>query len=199
MNDSLTIEKYLSKQDIVLAKLIQEFGSCTILDVTPSAPSPFDTLVSSVISQQLSSKVSEVIINRLEIIAGNRPFKPGFFLNENELTIRKCGISNAKIKTIRGLADHALLGMFDIEVFERLTDDEVVKYLSSFWGVGHWTANMFLMFHLRRLDILPLNDAGLNRAHLILYPNAKSLITTSEFWKPYRTVGCWYMWQHIDK
>jgi DNA-3-methyladenine glycosylase II len=196
MTDALTIEKHLSKRDKVLSRLIKQFGSSPI--ATAKKRNPFDSLVSSVISQQLSSTVSSVIKKRLAKVVGRRPFKPENILNAKEELLRGCGISSAKIKTIKGIAKEAVKGKLDLKHFKDLTDDEVIAYLSSFWGVGKWTAEMFLMFTLNRLDVLPLNDAGLNRAHGILYPNAESFSNTAEEWKPFRTVGCWYMWKHID-
>jgi DNA-3-methyladenine glycosylase II len=195
MDSNILIKRYLSRKDKVLARLIAQHGSPKI---TATKKNPFDSLVGSVISQQLSSNVSSTIKKRLVKITGRRPFKPEKIIHLTEADLRNCGISFAKIKTLKGLANEALKGNLDIKKFKNLSDDEVIKYLSSFWGIGNWTSEMFLMFTLKKLDILPLNDAGLNRAHAILYPNAKSFSNTADQWKPYRTIGCWYLWKFID-
>jgi DNA-3-methyladenine glycosylase II len=185
---------HLSKQDKILKKLIQIFGD---YELKPKKY-PFDSLVKTVISQQLSGSASNTITSRIENIHGKRPFKSDKILSLNIDELKSCGVSTSKIKTIIGLAEADIRGEFSKKRFNKLSDEEVIEVLTSYWGIGRWTSEIFLMFTLGRLDVLANNDVGLERSHSILYPNSPSIQITSEKWKPYRTIASWYLWKFID-
>jgi DNA-3-methyladenine glycosylase II len=191
----MTPESYLKKQDKKLAKLIEYFGE---IDFIHKKREPFDALTKSIISQQLSNSASNSITERIIKLHGKRPFKADKFIILEDNVLRECGISNNKIKAIKGIAKAALNKELSLSSFKSLTDDEVLLKLTSYWGVGNWTAEIFMMFCLKRLDTFAFGDVGLQRAHKIIYPKAVSLEKTSEKWRPYRAVAAGYLWSFLD-
>jgi DNA-3-methyladenine glycosylase II len=193
--NKITPAEYLKKQDRRLCRIIDFFGTSHF---ATEERKPFDALSKAVISQQLSNAASNSITNRIISIHGKRPFNPNKFLSLEDEALRGCGISYSKIKTIKGIAEACIRKEISAKAFESLDDKQALQKLTSYWGIGNWTAEIFMMFFLKRLDILPLGDAGLQRAHALLYPNAKSLEITSEKWRPYRAVAAGYLWQFLD-
>jgi DNA-3-methyladenine glycosylase II len=191
-------ESHLRKFDRVMAKLIHFHGPCTL------ANRPFDlfhTLVVSIISQQLSAKVSETIERRIaECI--QYPFNAEDMICVPPERLREAGLSFRKVAYIQGLAERVNGGYLSYEALAPKDNDEVLAALMEIPGIGKWTAEMFLIFGLKRPDVLALGDAGLQRAAKMLYPKASSngnaLEKVSERWKPYRSVASWYLWRHID-
>jgi len=188
-------EAYLMQRDKKLAKLIAIFGRA---DIGKEKREPFDALARAVISQQLSTAAAGSIAKRLEAVHGKRPFQPSRILALGSEPLRACGISNSKIRTVTGIAEACIAGDIAHEVFEQLDDQQVFRKLTSYWGIGAWTAEVFMMYGLNRLDTLALGDGGLIRAHRMLYPNAKSLELTAQRWRPYRAVAAWYLWRFLD-
>ena len=188
-------ETFLAQQDKKIGKLISIFGDANI---GREKREPIDALARAVIGQQLSTAAAGSIVNRIISIHGKRPFKPARFLALGIDRLRACGISNSKIRTIAGIAEACIAGDISHSAFEQLDDREVVQKLTSYWGVGNWTAEIFMMYGLNRLDALALGDGGLIRAHRMLYPNSKNLETTSQKWRPYRAVAAWYLWRFLD-
>jgi DNA-3-methyladenine glycosylase II len=191
----LTTIEYLTKKDKTLGKIISHFG--------PSAAKiqkrePFDALARAIISQQLSNSASKSIETRIIGIHGKRPFQPNLILSLEDQKLRECGISNSKIKAIKGVAHACLRKELTLESFKNLNDQDSFKKLTSYWGVGPWTADIFMMFCLKRLDTLALGDVGLQRAHNIIYPRAVSLEITSQKWRPYRAIAARYLWKFLD-
>jgi DNA-3-methyladenine glycosylase II len=191
-------ETHLGKSDRVMAKLIRNHGPCTL------TKRPFDlfhTLVVSIISQQLSSKASDSIERR---IAESIPYP----FNADDMVcipperLRVAGLSSRKVAYIQGLAERVNAGSLTYEALSGKDNDEVMAVLMEIPGIGRWTAEMFLIFGLKRPDVLALGDAGLQRAAKMLYPkasaNGNALEKVSERWKPYRSVASWYLWRHID-
>ncbi|QWD02856.1 DNA-3-methyladenine glycosylase 2 family protein [Polynucleobacter paneuropaeus] len=192
---SIRPEEVLASKDKIMAKLISFYGNSKIVDEKRDL---FDGLMQSIISQQLSNKASSTISLNLENIHGSRPFKPEKILSIEDIRIRQCGISYAKIRSIKSLADSCLKNELSMQLLEAMTDDEVYKKLTSYWGIGSWTAEIFMMFGLKRLNVLAKNDAGLIRAHKKLYPNSPSIEFTSINWSPYKAVAAWYLWKYLD-
>ena len=188
-------EEFLSRKDKKLKRLITLFGKSKF---TYEERSPFDTLAKAIISQMLSNSTSKSITNKIENIHGKRPFKPHRFLILEHDVLKSCGLSSSKIKTLKVIAEACVRKEITFKAFENLDDEQALVKLTSYWGIGNWTAEMFMMFCLKRLDILALGDAGLQRAHTLLYPKAKSLEITSEKWRPYRAVAASYLWQFLD-
>ena len=183
------------QQDKKLGRLITIFGCA---DIGRGKRDPFDALARAVIGQQLSTAAAGSITNKIESIHGKRPFKPAKFLSLSTDRLRTCGISNSKIRTVTGIAEACIAGDISHKAFARLDDGEVLQKLTSYWGIGKWTAEIFMMYGLKRLDTLALGDGGLIRAHRLLYPNSKSLELTSQKWRPYRAVAAWYLWRFLD-
>lgn len=192
---SIRPEEVLASKDEIMAKLISFYGNAKIVDEKRDL---FDGLMKSIISQQLSNKASSTISLNIESIHGARPFRPEKILGIEDIKLRQCGISYGKIKSIKGLADACVNNDLSMQLLEAMTDDEVFRKLTSFWGIGSWTAEIFMMFGLKRLDILAKNDAGLIRAHKKLYPNSPSIEVTSINWSPYKAVAAWYLWKYLD-
>jgi len=191
----LSPEDYLKKQDKLLGKLISIFGTT---DHITEKKQIFDSLAKTVISQQLSNSASNSITKRIELLHGKRPFKAAKFLALGDDSLRECGISYGKIKTIKGIAKACLKRELTYLSFKNLTEEAVLEKLTSYWGIGSWTAEIFMMFSLKRLDILPLGDAGLQRAHKALYPDSNGLELTAEKWRPYRAIASVYLWKYLD-
>jgi len=190
-------EKYLSKQDRKLAKLIQHVGPCTI-DV--SSRPKFEMLISAVISQQLSGAASTTIFNRLIESAGGKTNLEKRLSNLSFDDIRSCGVSTTKAKSILQIAELVISKQLDLESLSNTDDEDVYRILTAITGVGPWTVQMFLMFALRRTDIFSPGDAGLRRGLMRLYgmqdkPNEADIIAISDKWRPYRTVASWYLWR----
>ena len=196
-NKSLEV-KHLAENDCRLAEIIDYFDSCE-LNIREDY---FKSLVKSIIGQQLSVKaaftISTRLINICEIIS------PETILSIDNNKFRKIGISRAKILYIKSLAEKIISKEIDLEKINQYSDDEVIEYLIKVKGIGKWTAEMFLIFSLGRLDIFSVNDAGLKRALKWLYDIDRDveldfLISRTNRWSPYRTIASLYLWKIIDE
>jgi DNA-3-methyladenine glycosylase II len=191
----------ISDTDKRFAKVISESQLCTI-GSTASPESNFESLVSSVISQQLAVKAAETIYGRLtQLTKGN--VTPARIAKLSDTALREIGVSGAKAKTIQGLAQAALTGSVPINDLHELSDDEVFNGLTSLWGIGPWTVDMFMMFQLHRLDIWPTGDLGVRRGWESIHKlseqiEPKALAVKGERFRPYRSVVAWYCWRHLD-
>lgn len=203
---ALSLNKALTKQavahlhrvDPVMSRLIEAHGSCSIWALEYR---PFDTLVSSIISQQLSAKAADTIKRRINQIVP-KPFMPGEVLQAKVEHLRAAGLSGAKVRYIRELAERVSDGRLAFDELSYHNNEAVVGRLVEVPGIGRWTAEMFLIFGLKRPDVLATTDAGLQRAAMMLYgaTNRKeiALEKLSKLWKPFRSVASWYLWQHLD-
>jgi DNA-3-methyladenine glycosylase II len=191
--------KHLKKSDPVLAAIIQDVGPCTLEYREPS----FETLVRSIVYQQLSGKVASVIFGRLLEATGGEKVTPAGILKLRTERMRKLGLSGQKTLFIRELAKHTRKGTV---VFETLTDHgdlAVIEHLTKVKGIGVWTAQMFLMFALRRNDVLPVADLGIRTAmkkawNLEDLPKPPEMEKIAAAWKPYTSIACWYLWRSLD-
>ena len=191
----------ISALDKRFAKVISESPLCTI-GSSQSPESNFQSLVSSVISQQLATKAAETIHGRLQVLAKGE-ITPKRIVKLSDAALREIGVSGAKAKTIQGLAQAALTGEVPIEELHELPDEVVFNSLTSLWGIGPWTVDMFMMFQLHRLDIWPTGDLGVRRGWENIYKLAeqiepKVLELKGEKFRPYRSVVAWYCWRHLD-
>lgn len=186
-------EKHLSQSCEVMARLVTVHGPCPIAD---SEFLPFQTLVTSIISQQLSAKAADTIEHRVLAIVSS--FTPASFLAVPFDVLRGAGLSSAKARYIIELAQRVNDGRLDFDALLRQANDDVIDALVEVPGIGRWTAEMFLIFGLRRPDVLALGDAGLQRAARLLYGEDADLESVGQLWRPYCSVASWYLWRHLD-
>ena len=191
----------ISATDKKFAKVISESPLCTI-GSSPSPESNFQSLVSSVISQQLAVKAADTIHGRLIQLAKGQ-ITPVRIAKLSDAALREIGVSGAKSKTIQGLAQAALTGSVPINDLHELSDEDVFNGLTSLWGIGPWTVDMFMMFQLHRLDIWPTGDLGVRRGWESIHKlseqiEPKALDVKGEKFRPYRSVVAWYCWHHLD-
>jgi DNA-3-methyladenine glycosylase II len=163
----------------------------------------FETLVRSIVYQQLSGRVASVIFGRLHAAAGEKELTPAGILKLRTERMRKLGLSGQKTLYIRELAKHTRKGNVVFETLEALEDAAVIEHLTQVKGIGVWTAQMFLMFALRRHDVLPVADLGIRTAVRKAYqladlPKAEELESLAAPWKPYSSIACWYLWRSLD-
>ncbi len=193
----------LSSRDKRLAAVIDRSPLCRLGSRVPDE-SHFEALVESVISQQLSVKAAETIHGRIVGIVGGE-VTPEAVMAADVLAMRSAGISGAKLKTIRGLADAAISGLVDVNALHNIDDDDViVSQLTSLWGIGAWTVDMFMMHQLARLDVWPTGDVGVRRGWQKIYAmdapvEPRELHVAGEKFAPYRSVVAWYCWQAADE
>jgi DNA-3-methyladenine glycosylase II len=189
----LAAEKSLAAACPVMAGLIAAHGRCPL---GGKALDPFETLATSIVSQQLSTKAADSIKARLCAISPG--LAPEGLLAAKPEDLRAAGLSGAKTRYILELAKSAADGSLDFASLRRLPDEEVADVLIKMPGVGRWTAEMFLIFGLRRPDVLSPGDAGLRRAARLLFGEDALLEVVSEPWRPHRSVASWYLWKHLD-
>lgn len=193
----------LSERDCRLAAIIAAHPLCTV-GRNPKPISHFEALVESVISQQLAVKAAETIHGRVVKLAGGK-ISPRKVLQISEPAMREAGVSGAKFKTIQGLADAADSKRIAINKLHEIeSDQEIFEQLTSLWGIGPWTVDMFMMFQLGRLDIWPTGDLGVRRGYEKIYKlkeeiAPKDLERKGDKFKPYRSIVAWYCWRSLEK
>jgi DNA-3-methyladenine glycosylase II len=189
----LDAEQRLRQSCRVMAQLIAQHGPCPLAD---REFRPFQTLANSIISQQLSAKASATIERRvLAVVPG---FTPAGFLAVSSEALRAAGLSSAKARYIIELAQRVSAGRLDLEAMQQAPDAEVITALVELPGIGQWTAEMFLIFGLRRPDVLSLGDAGLQRATRLLFGDDAKLERVGQLWRPFCSIASWYLWRHLD-
>ena len=189
----LDAEQRLRQSCRVMAQLIAQHGPCPLAD---REFRPFQTLANSIISQQLSAKASATIERRvLAVVPG---FTPAGFLAVSSEALRAAGLSSAKARYIIELAQRVSDGRLDLEAMQQAPDAEVITALVELPGIGQWTAEMFLIFGLRRPDVLSLGDAGLQRATRLLFGDDAKLERVGQLWRPFCSIASWYLWRHLD-
>jgi DNA-3-methyladenine glycosylase II len=192
----------LAARDARLAKVIESHPLCTV-GRNPKPVTHFEALVESVISQQLAVKAADTIYGRVKALTKGR-MVPGRIVEISEAEMRAAGVSGAKFKTIQGLADAALSKKITINKLHEIDDDQLIfNQLTSLWGIGPWTVDMFMMFQLGRLDIWPTGDLGVRRGWEKIYSlkeeiEPKALEKKGDKFRPYRSVVAWYCWRAIS-
>ncbi|MSP41021.1 MAG: DNA-3-methyladenine glycosylase 2 family protein [Deltaproteobacteria bacterium] len=181
-----------------MKRLIAKHGHCPLAE---REFLPFHMLANSIISQQLSTKAAATIKVRVGELVGV-PFETSKVLSVATERLRGAGLSQAKTRYIRELAAHVNDGRLDFDGIVALDDEAVIEKLVIVPGIGRWTAEMFLLFGLKRLDVLALGDAGLQRAARNLYGKkrkSKTLLPrVAETWRPYRSIASWYLWRSLE-
>jgi DNA-3-methyladenine glycosylase II len=191
---------HLKNADPVLARIIDEVGPYRIQFRDPD----FETLVRSIVFQQLSGKVARVIFDRLRKTSRCRgPLKPRAILRLSEQEMRAAGLSGQKMNYIRDLAERTASGELDFGNFPELPDEQVIEQLTQVKGIGVWTVQMFLMFALQRVNVLPIADLGIRVAVKKAYelpdlPKPAEVARLGQCWHPYCTVASWYLWRSLE-
>ena len=190
------------KADPKLSLIIKRIGRCELHAVAPR--DAFEALCMSIASQQLSVKAAATIFGRFCDLFPNRKVSPEGVMTLTDDQIRAVGFSRPKASFIKDLAARVLDGRLDLKGLKRHPDDEVMRQLVAVKGIGRWTAEIFLMFRLGRMDIFPADDLGLMNAVHRAYgmrkrPDAKKLRKMGESWSPYRSVAAWYLWQSLNE
>lgn len=169
----------------------------------------FETLARSIVGQQISVKAADSVWQKLEALAHARKggsMKPKVILGLEEAELRSCGLSRQKIAYLNEISSYFIKNKVNQGYFDRMSDAEVIAGLTTIKGIGKWTAEMFLIFHLMRPDVFPVDDIGLQKAiqrHYSLSDdgdkiNKKELVALSDVWRPWRTVVTWYLWRALD-
>lgn len=196
--------KTLAACDPCLAELIES----TARFETDAAQlhSPYEALLEAIAYQSISGKAAATIFGRIKALSGNgRPPSPEQMLKLRKSSLRKAGLSGAKILAMKDLARKTMAGVVpSLEEAERLSDQELVERLVSVRGIGAWTVEMFLIFRLGRPDVLPIHDLGVKKGWSVTYgkkhmPRPNELLAFGETWRPYRTVASWYMWRAFER
>jgi DNA-3-methyladenine glycosylase II len=196
----------LGRRDRVLRKLIRAFPGIHL----KRRGDPFTTLARAIVGQQISVKAADAVWRRFFIAAGSgstpsaaRRLEPGAVAASELHVLRTCGLSQRKAEYLRDLATHFTSGTLDPRRWKRLDDEALIEALVAVRGIGRWTAEMFLMFHELRADVLPVDDIGLQRA-IALHYNDGERLGPAEMrdlaleWRPYRSVATWYLWRSLD-
>jgi DNA-3-methyladenine glycosylase II len=212
--------KHLAAHDPVMARIVDRIGAVQLRE---DSANPFRSLARSIVYQQLSGKAAGTIFGRFVALfdptgefdpairrsdpawtplEGAFP-QPAAVLARTDEELRAVGLSRQKIASLRSLAEHFASGELGSEAFDQWNDEEIIVHLTRVRGIGRWTAEMFLMFHLRRPDVLPVNDVGINRAIKTQYglaelPNPAEVLQIGEPWRPFATAACWYLWRTGD-
>ena len=189
----------LKKADPVIAGLITQVGPCRIRYLEPD----FEALVKAIVYQQLSGKVAAAIFGRLSRAAANGRLTPEAVLRLRPARMKSLGLSRQKIVYIRDLARQTKSGEVDFQALRKLSDEEVMRRLIRLQGVGAWTVHMFLIFALRRLDVLPTGDLGIRAAVRKAYglpqlPTPEQIEELAQNWRPYSTIASWYLWRSLE-
>jgi 3-methyladenine DNA glycosylase/8-oxoguanine DNA glycosylase len=190
------------RADPRLATVIEQVGPCGLQDIAQVPP--FMALAEAIASQQLSTKAADTIFGRFCGLFGpERVPEPARLLQFDDDTIRGVGFSRSKVLFLRDLATRVVDRRLELDTLHEREDLHVMEQLTAVKGIGPWTAEIFLMFRLRRPDVFPADDLGLVKAAQRLYgmrqrPSKKRLLRMAETWRPYRSVAAWYLWRSLS-
>jgi DNA-3-methyladenine glycosylase II len=186
----------LSRADPVMAKLIRAYPGTTL----KSRGNALETLLRAIIGQQISVKAADAVWAR---VGAATPIKPETVATLDIDTLRACGLSRMKAEYAIDLAAHFVEGRIRPHRWARMDDETIIAELSDVRGIGRWTAEMFLIFHLLRPNVWPVDDLGLLKAIALHYRDGNKIRTSEareigEDWQPWRTVATWYLWRSLD-
>lgn len=200
--DHVEAHAFLSRGDEQLASLIERVGKFAFrLDKCGSV---YESLLEAIAYQSISGKAAATIFERIRALGANGCPTPAEILRARTQTLRKAGLSGAKILAVKDLARKTIDGIVPtLAEAENMSDAELVARLISVRGIGAWTVEMFLIFRLGRPDVLPIHDYGVQKGYALTYgkrhiPKPKELLKFGERWRPYRTVASWYMWRAVE-
>jgi DNA-3-methyladenine glycosylase II len=193
----LKARRTLARRDPVLATIIRSYRG----EAMQLRGKGFQTLARAIVGQQISVKAADSIWRRLQkAVVRVNPKRMAYAQHE---VLRECGLSNAKVLYMHSLANHFLENGRQIRQWPRMEDDAIIAELTTIKGIGRWTAEMFLIFALGRPDVFPIDDLGLVKGIYRLYNGGEKLtkgevLAVGEVWRPYRSLGTWYMWRVLD-
>lgn len=193
---------YLTQRDRVLAKLIPQFGQARL----QTRGDAFSTLARSIVGQQISVKAAQAVWDRFVRHLGvceQDPLKPNTVLAQDVHALRTCGLSARKAEYLLDLARHFQEQRVHLDQWQAMGDESIIDELVAIRGIGRWTAEMFLIFHLMRPNVLPLDDVGLLKGISRCYFSGEPVSRAEarelgECWAPYRSVATWYLWRCLD-
>jgi DNA-3-methyladenine glycosylase II len=197
--------KHLAKRDRVMRKLVADHGHARLY----SRGDAFTTLARSIVGQQISVKAAQSVWNRLLALLGHDdvgfrgPIPVADVLRQEPDGLRQVGLSARKVDYLRDLALHFDENRLHVDDWQQMGDEAIIDELVAIRGIGRWTAEMFLIFHLMRPNVLPLDDVGLIKGISMSYFSGEPVSRAeardvAEAWAPYRTVGTWYLWRSLD-
>jgi DNA-3-methyladenine glycosylase II len=208
---------HLKQSDPVMRAIIERIGPCRM----QFGPPEFHSLAEAIVYQQLNGRAAETIFKRFAALTGE-PLNPEGILRLSDEQMRSAGLSKQKSAYLKDLAAKTAAGLLDFPRLSNLPDAEVIAHLTQVKGIGVWTAQMFLMFSLKRENVLPTGDFGVrmamykhylnvqraraakksaakkDRKRKIKLPTPEEMEKIAKCWEPYRSVACWYLWQSID-
>ncbi|WP_397535726.1 DNA-3-methyladenine glycosylase family protein [Roseateles sp.] len=193
--------RHLSKRDRVMKKLIPQFGEARL----QSRGDAFTTLARSIVGQQISVKAAQSVWDRLAAVleATSTKVLPAAVLAQPVEQLRGAGLSARKVEYLNDLAQHFEAGRVHVRQWTQMDDEAIIEELVAIRGIGRWTAEMFLIFHLMRPNVLPLDDLGLLKGISQNYFSGEPVSRAEarelgEAWAPYRSVATWYIWRSLD-
>ncbi len=186
---------YLSDIDPVMRAAIERVGPCTL----KPDPDVFEALIDAIISQQISVKAADAIVERVRAATSGGKITPEALQALEHEELRALGLSTPKANYVRNLLEHIKSGQLDLQRLAELDDETIIQQLVAVKGIGRWTAEMILIFSLGRPDVLPVDDLGFVEGVRVAYelpvrPTRKEMLARGELWRPYRTFATWYMW-----
>jgi DNA-3-methyladenine glycosylase II len=208
---------HLKQSDPVMRAIIERIGPCRM----QFGPPEFHSLAEAIVYQQLNGRAAETIFKRFAALTGE-PLNPEGILRLSDEQMRSAGLSKQKSAYLKDLAAKTAAGLLDFPRLSNLPDAEVIAHLTQVKGIGVWTAQMFLMFSLKRENVLPTGDFGVrmamykhylnvqraraakksaakkDRKRKIKLPTPEEMEKIAKCWEPYRSVACWYLWQSTD-
>ncbi len=190
-------KRHLAKKDKVIRKLIKAHPDASLR----TRGDAFQTLARAIVGQQISVKAAQSVWNRFAECAGT--VTPAGVVGLADASMRACGLSGSKVAYIKDLAGHFHTGTLKPRRWVRMADEAIIEELVQVKGIGRWSAEMYLLFHMMRPDILPVGDLGLQRAMERQY-NGGDALTKDEMreigkvWSPWSTVATWYLWRSLD-
>jgi len=196
-------DRELMKADEVLRRLMEEGGPIDPkMDRRGSRPNPYEALARAIVGQQLSTQAAASIWSQLIALFDGQTPEPEALLRRRPATLRKAGLSNAKVEFLRDLARRVEDGRLNLKRLSKLSDEDITAELLEVKGIGRWTAEMFLIFHLGRPDVAAVGDLGIRRAVQIAYgmdelPGPEDLDRIAEKWRPHRTLASLYLWRSL--
>ncbi|MBW4504838.1 MAG: DNA-3-methyladenine glycosylase [Scytonema hyalinum WJT4-NPBG1] len=193
----------LKQSDSVLATVIDQVGSCTLVQRQQTGDL-LSSLCEAIIYQQISGKAAATIYTRFLSLYPDKSFPTAkdILMTEDDM-MQKVGLSRSKITYLKDLAWKVLEGLPTLNELEAMDDETIIQSLTQVKGIGRWTAQMLLIFRLHRWDVLPTDDLGIRTAIRRVYgltnpPDKKTVEQMGQVWKPYRTIASWYLWRSIN-